>query len=185
MSLLVKGASLRAHVNWLRRENKLEAVYGRLPEATRRLVDDLPLASTWVDFADWEPFLRALEAVVGLDGVLRMSRDTLHQDSFMSPLRPMLAGVLRLFGTSPATLYRHLDEMVKSNVKGMKFVFEDETERSGIMRVSYDVDHEVPGCVFVSCQAALETVIELCGARGVVAPPERTGPATVRFRIRW
>jgi hypothetical protein len=185
MSVLVKGASLRAHIGWLRRENKLELVRARVPMTTQRLIDDPPLPSTWLDSRDVEPLLCALEAIDGRAGVLRMARDAMHEDSFMARLRPMLAGVVRLFGTSPATLFRHLHDLVKSSVQGMSFEYLAESERAGVMEVRYAVDGEVPGCTFVSCMAALESLLELCGVNGVVGEPQRVGPAAARFRITW
>jgi hypothetical protein len=184
MSLLVKGATVRAHLKWLAKDGKLEAVLQRVPPETAALIRNPPLASTWIDSQVMEPMMCALEELGGKAAILRMSRDELRED-LMTPLRPMIAGVLRLFGTSPATIYGRLNDMVKTTVRGMEFKFQSLSERSGSMEVRYDVEREIPTCMFVSCMAALEMVPELCGHRGRVGEPERLGPAVARFDVSW
>jgi hypothetical protein len=181
----VKAGSLRAQVQWLRRENKLDTILARVPPKTAALMKEPPLASSWIDSKDIEPMLCAIESVDGHAGVLRMSRDSLRQDSFLQPLRPMLTGVLRLFHASPATLYRHMNDMVKTSVRGMDFAYHEEGATAGGMEVRYASDDEIPFCMFVSCMAALEMVLELCGVRGTVSEPVRLGPAQARFHISW
>jgi hypothetical protein len=180
----VKAASFRAHVKWLTREHKLEAVLARVPPAVAQLMRNPPLASTWIDSQLIEPILVALQELEGTQGVLRMSREELRAD-LIAPLRGMIAGMLRLFGTSPAAVYPRMNDMVKTSVRGMDFRFTQEFERTGVMVVHYEVEREIPLCMFVSCTAALEMVLELCGVHGRVGDPERVDRATVRFRISW
>jgi hypothetical protein len=183
MGLEVKAASLRAHLKWLARENRLEAVLAKVPPAVAKLARDPPLPSTWLDVQLVEPILCALQELDGTQAVLRMARDELRAD-IIAPLRGLIGGVLRLFGTSPATVYARMNDMVKTQVRGMDFRFEPR-ERSGVMEVGYDVQREIPSCLFVACTAALEMVLELCGVQGRVGDPERLDRATVRFRISW
>jgi hypothetical protein len=184
VSLEVKAATLRAHLKWLEKENRLEAVLARVPPAVATLARNPPLNSTWIDSLKIEPLMIALQELDGTQAVLRMSRDELHAE-LIAPLRGMISGVLRLFGTSPATVYARLNDMVKTSVRGMDFKFEHTFDRAGIMIVRYDVDREIPHCMFVSCTASLEKVLDLCSVRGRVSDPERVDHATARFRISW
>jgi hypothetical protein len=184
MAFTVKAASLRAYVAWMGRAGQLDAVVARVPPASAQLLLDPPLVSTWIDARELEPILCALDAIEP-GAVLRMTRESLREDTFLSLLRPMLAAVLRLFGASPATLYRHMNELVQTSVRGMDFAFRSDGERAGVVQVAYDVDGEVPSCMFASCQAALELVPHLCGLRGVVGEPERLSPSAVRFAVAW
>jgi hypothetical protein len=184
MGFEVKAASLRAHIKWLVRENKLEAVLARVPPSIAALARDPPLASTWMDAQLIEPLMVALAELEGTQAVLRMSREELRAD-LMLPLRGMIAGVLRLFGTSPASVYAHMNDMVKTSVRGMDFRFERQFDRAGLMVVHYDVDREIPFCMFVSCTASLEMVLELCAEHGRVGYPERVSGTAARYRISW
>ena len=184
MGFEVKAASLRAHVKWLAREKKLEAVLARVPPAVAELARNPPLASTWIDSLQIEPIMNALQELDGTQAVLRMSREELRAD-LIAPLRGMISGVLRLFGTSPATVYPRMNDMVKTSVRGMDFRFDRQFDRAGVMEVGYDVEREIPFCMFVSCTAALEMVLELCSVQGRVSDPERIDRATARFRISW
>jgi hypothetical protein len=184
VSFEVKAATLRAHVKWLLREGKLEAVMARVPPEVAELARDPPLASTWIDYQRIEPIMVALAEIEGTQAVLRMSRDELKAE-LTTPLRHMISGVLRLFGTSPATVYGRLNDMVKTSARGMDFQFEPQFDRAGVMTVRYDVEREIPFCMFVSCVASLEKVLELCGVHGRVGDPERVNHSTARFRINW
>jgi hypothetical protein len=185
MSFLVKAASLRAYVAWLRRQGKLSAVMARVPPASAQLLASPPLVSSWIDARDIEPILCALEELDGAGAVLRMTRESLREDSFLTLLRPMLTAMLRLFGASPATLYRHMNDLCKTSVRGMDFAFRADGERAGTVDVSYAVEREIPSCMFLSCKAALELVPDLCGLRGAVGDPERLSPSAVRFLVAW
>jgi hypothetical protein len=184
MSLMVKGGAIRSKVEWLSKEKKLEAVLARVPAQTAALMRTPPLGSTWVDSHDIEPILCAIEALDGKAGVLRMSRETLRAD-IVPPLRSMISGILRLFGTSPATAFGHMNDLAKTSVRGMEFHYTAASEHSGVMDVYYDADREIPMCMFVSCRASLEMVFELCGVDGSISDPNRLGPAKARFRMAW
>jgi hypothetical protein len=184
MSFEVKGASLRAHIKWLAREKRLDAVLERVPPPVAELARNLPLASTWIDAQLIEPIMQALQELDGTQAVLRMSREELRAD-LIAPLRGMISGILRLFGTSPASVYPRMNDMVKTSVRGMDFHFERQFDRAGVMEVRYDVEREIPFCMFVSCTAALEMVLELCGVVGRVGDAERVDRRTARFRISW
>jgi hypothetical protein len=184
MSFLIKGSTLRAQVKWLTRERKLDAVLQRVPPTTAELIHNPPLASTWIDARYVEPILSSLEAAEGTAAVLRMAREKMR-DELLPPLRSMLTGVLRLFGATPATLYRRMNDLVKTSAQGMEFSYTASSEQSGVMEVRYLVEREVPSCTFVACMAALEAPFELCGVEGTVSDPERTGPTSARFRITW
>jgi hypothetical protein len=175
---------LHANLDWLRKEGKLQAVMERVPPATRELMRNPPHPSVWIDARDLEPILRALEASDGNEAVLRMAREKLRA-SILPPLWPMISAVMRFFGMSPTRMLRHLDVIVCPTTQGMEFKYKPLTLHSGVMDVLYLVEREIPTCMFISCMAPLELILELCGVDGTVSPPERIGPSSTRFQIAW
>jgi hypothetical protein len=184
MSLLYKAGSLHANLAWLRKEGRLQAVMEHVPAPTLALMRNPPHANTWIDGRDIEPILCALEALDGNDAVLRMAREKLRT-SILPPLLPMVSAVMRFFGTSPARMLRHVDDFVWPATQGMEFKYKPVTADSGIMDVHYRVERAIPMCMFISCMAPLELMLELCGVSGTVSEPERIAPASARFRIAW
>jgi hypothetical protein len=179
----VKGATLRSYLHWLQREHKVEEVRLRVPPSTAALMRDPPLPGTWVDGMELVRLLTALQAVAGMEGVRRCGRDTLQD---MLPIhRTLVTGLMRLFGTSPATLFARVDELVKSAAEGIHYAFAPTGERSGTMVVSYTAAGELPMCVFVNGMTVLELLFVLVGVSGTVGEPERRGATAAAYQLRW
>jgi hypothetical protein len=179
----VKGTALRSYIHWLEREHKLDAILARVPASTAALIRDPPLPGTWVDGMDLVHMMEALAAIDGLDGVRRCGNQTLQD---MVPRhRTLITGLLRLFGTSPATLFRHVNELVKTSAEGITYVYWPKSERSGTMEVRYNVPGELPMCTFINGMTLFQIIFALVGIPGTVGEPERRGPAAVSYALSW
>jgi len=179
----VKGATLRSYLHWLQRERKIDEVLARVPPSTAALLREPPLPGTWIDGMELVRLMIAVQAVAGIDGVRRSGRDTLHE--MLPRHRTLVTGLMRLFGTSPATLFSHVDELIKSGVEGIHYAYSATGERSGTMLVSYAVAGELPLCVFVNGLSVLQLLFALVGVQGTVGEPERRGPTTAAYQLRW
>jgi hypothetical protein len=133
---------------------------------------------------DVAPIVNALDEIGGYPAVRKMSREVLAE-TVLPTVRPVVSAVLRLFGTSPETLFRRYHEMLKTSMTGIKTSYTPVTPNSGTFELQYLTDHEVPICNFVAFMASLEIALELCGVRGSVSDPERRGPARVVYHIKW
>jgi hypothetical protein len=182
--VLVKAATPRAYIKWLTREKKFDAVLARVPPETAALMREPPLPSTWVVSAHVEPIVVALDAVGGRIAVRRMAHDVLHED-LLPPLHSATSALLRLFGTSPATLYARIDDLARTTIKGMQFKYRVLDNRAGVMRISYDVTYEIADCVFDALIATLESITQMCGVKGVIGDPKRVAPNSAEYLIRW
>ncbi len=76
--------------------------------------------------------VRAYLKVLGRAGMLEQvaarlparwfSRESLKE--MMPLLAPMVTGVLRLIGTSPSTVFKRMNDLVKSNIRGVDYRWE-------------------------------------------------------------
>jgi hypothetical protein len=180
----LKASTLRAYTKWLARERKLEDVLKRVPDATVEVARNPPLASTWIENEHLERLVAAVAATEGKPGVLRMARD-IARGELAPPLRPLASAVLRLFGTSPATIYRRLNDVVRTTCSGIAFNYRELGPREGVMEIRYIDEREISIWAFVASVPTLEAVLELCGAQGTVADPIRTGPNSATYQIQW
>ena len=179
----VKGATLRSYLHWLQREHKVDEVLARVPPSTAALMREPPLPGTWVDGMELVRMMMALQAVAGLDAVRKCGHDTLQE--MLPRHRTLISGLMRLFGTSPATLFAHVDELVKSTAEGIHYVYTPAGERAGTMVVSYTVTGELPMCVFINGASVLQLLFALVGVTGTVGEPERRSPTAAAYSLRW
>jgi hypothetical protein len=180
----IKGLAFRAYVTWLQREKKIDAIIARLPASTAALVKEPPLPGAWIEGVDMVRIVSAIEMVAGIEAVRRCGRETIED---MLPKHHMLVtGLLRLFGATPATLFRRVNDLVRTSVEGMSYTYTPTEERAGVMEVRYSVPGELPMCAFVNGMTLFMVLFRLAGIpNGYIGDPERRGPATVAYQLRW
>lgn len=180
----VKASVFRAYVAWLERESRLEAVVARLSPQTAHLVERPPLASTWMHSGPLDEIVEQIEAVAGLDGVKRASESILREQ--MVPLLlPMVRNILRIIGATPATIYRHWDDLIRTTMRDVTWSWSPTSDTAGVLTVTYDKAVKVHLRTYLSVLAALEQALLVAGAKGVVSDPTPVGDNTARFEIRW
>jgi hypothetical protein len=164
-------------------DDRRDAVMARVPPETAALLANPPLATVWIDFAHMIHITHAIEMIGGMPAV----RDFIKRaiDDAKGPHLRVLQGLLRLFGTSPATIFKRMNEMVKHTIENNTYTYVSTGERSGTMDVHWLMDGEVPTCMFVGPSVTLHEIFDACGAKGIVGPAERLGPTAARFQLRW
>jgi hypothetical protein len=179
----LKASTLRSYVAVLVKDHRRDAVLARVPPETAALMVDLPLATSWIDFKHIMHITQAVEALTGLPGVRDFHRKAV--DDAKGPHIRILEGVLRMFGMSPAVVFKRLNDIVKHTIENNVYSYRATSDRSGVMEVSWLLDYEVPSCMFHGMSATLQTILDTCGVKGVVGIPERSGPAAARYVIQW
>lgn len=180
----VKASVFRAYIKWIEREGKLAVILPRLTPDTAKLVKTPPLASTWMRSAPLDELVEQIELFGGIEAVKRAGTDTLRDE--MGPvLAPMVKNILRLIGASPATLYRHWDDLVKTAMRDVEWSWRATSDNSGMLAMRYPNGRNVALRTFCSTIAGLEHGLVLCGRRGVVGNPIRTDHNAAEFEIRW
>ena len=148
-----------------------------------RLVASPPLASTWIDWWHVVHITLAVESLAGLEGVREFAGKMINEAK--KPHLRLVEGLLRLFGTSPATIFRHMNEIVKHTIENQEFIYKPISDRAGVMEMRYLTDAEVPHCIHVSAIATLQATLDACGVAGVISPPESIGVNRVTYKIQW
>src|SRR4051812_13135463 len=117
----VKGLAFRCYVGWLQREKKTDAVIARLPASTAALLRDPPLPGAWIDGMDMVRIVSAIEMVAGLEAVRRCGRETI--EDLLPKHHTLVTGLLRLFGATPATLFRRVNDLIRTSVEGISYTY--------------------------------------------------------------
>jgi hypothetical protein len=179
----LKASTLRSYVSVLAKDGQRDAVLAHVPPETATLIADPPLATTWVDFMHVVRITQAVEALYGIAGVRDFARKAI--DEAKRPHLRVLEAVMRLFGVSPATVFKRLNDVIKHTIENNIFSYSPTSDRSGVIEVRWLVDYEVPTCMFIGAATTFQVIFESCGVRGLVGAPQRLGPGAARFRLQW
>ncbi len=180
----VKGAALRAYIKQLERKEWMAAVSAQVSDETRALFAAPPPSSSWMDAAPIEDLMAAVEKLHGEDAVRALSHDA--QNDLIPIYRPILEGVLRIFGASPATMYARMELLTRTALRGVEYAWHEASPRSGDLEVRFVARRELPRRAFVSFIASFQVILELCGKKGTVSLPEVNRDGTgARYHIEW
>ncbi len=131
----VKGAALRAYIKELERKGWLDAVSAKISPEARAAFAAPPPASSWMDAAPIEELMGVVEALHGEQSVRALSHGA--QKDLVPVLRPVIEGVLRIFGASPATMYARMELLTRTSLRGVEFGWEAASPESGTMEVRF------------------------------------------------
>lgn len=183
----VKCSVLRGYVTVLGRSGELAQLRAQVSAATRALLDDPPPTSTWLEPG---PIDELADAVVGRGGpaaARKLAREGLSL-TVLPLVRPVIESMLRLFGATPATIFRRVGTIGGTTMRGVAFEYQASSEREG--QIEADVyDSELCLSRFYRFAGAFELMGELCDKRVRVEEPEllplQSWGSRARFRVRW
>lgn len=179
----LKASTFRSYVGILVKDGRRDAVMALVPRETAALMADPPLPGSWMDLQHTIFMTVAVEKLAGMAGVRDLARR--GTDDARKPYMGVVESVLKLFGTSPATLFKRMNLLVSSFIEGIDYRYTAETERSGTMDIEWATDLEIPTCVFFGQIPSLQALLDACGAKGIVSAPERLASNKARYRIKW
>ena len=182
-AMRLKAATFRSYVGTLERDGKRDAVMALVPPETAALMIAPPLAGSWMDMRHMGDIIHAVERIGGLTAVRDFARKAVNDAR--KPYMGVVEGVLKLFGTSPATLLKRMNSLVRSFIEGVDYRFIPISERSGTLEIEWATDLEIAMSEFVAQVPTLQTLLDACGVKGIVGSPERLGPNRARFHIQW
>jgi hypothetical protein len=137
-----------------------------------------------MDAGPIEDMIGALAALRGLDAVRAVTRAG-QETGGLTILRPVLTGLLRLFGATPSTLFSRFGELTKTELRGVRFQWVSETPRSGGLTVTYPRPH-TPRHAFIGMESGCWLTLDVCGVKGHVADTELSPDgASGIIRVRW
>jgi len=179
----LKAMTFRSYVSILGRDGKREAVIALVPPDTAALIASPPLAGSWMDLRHILNITEAVEKLGGMNAVRELSRRGTEESR--KPYMGVVEMVLKLFGTSPATLLKRMNTLVSSFIEGVDYRYVSGNERSCVMEMAWAADYEIPMSVFVSQIPTFQTLLDACGVKGIVGQPERVSANKARYLIQW
>jgi hypothetical protein len=149
---------------------------------TRTLMRDLPLQTVWLDGIVIEDLINAVESVRGMEAVRIVTRK--GQMAIVPVLRPIIGGLLRLFGASPATLFSRLHQFSSNHTRGPELTWKPESDHAGELHVTFPHRKNASRNMFVGFESGMHNIFELCDKEGTVEEARILG-ATGIIRAHW
>ena len=133
----------------------------RVPPAVGRLMDRPPLPVSWMPAVAFQFIFRALDDLVDEETFARMAHDSVVKGPLVR-MKPVVEGILRLFGASPEAFLRRTGPVMETQVRGMTFELEHFEPGLATLRVVYDHLEDPPDSAFDYWRAVMEINFELC-----------------------
>jgi hypothetical protein len=183
---LAKAGFLRGYIDYLRTAGLMDAVRERVSPDTRALLDDPPLASHWCSVRHTHQIIEAVGALGGAAAVRSMARHGAHSSTWVV-LRPVLQGMLRMFGGSPRSLISRADLALRNTSRGIRISYQERSATSCGMEYRSSSVRWTP-MTAEAWAGGCESVLEFCGADGAVVVEEISdegNDSVVRVGISW
>lgn len=134
----VNGSVLRAYVDHVRSLGLEAEVRARLSAKALEKVDKPPLMLSWFDSRLTDEISDAVSALRGREAAREMGRQMTGK-SIARLLRPLIAGSMSLFGSTPANLFSRMETFSSLMVRNAKFAWQPTGESSGTMTLEHGV----------------------------------------------
>jgi hypothetical protein len=178
-----KGSTLRGYLKAIEALGIRSAIEPLLPPRTAAMFDDPPLPTEWCTL---EPLVDLLDAVrrnSGASMVRQVARKNFEQ-SMSSLLRPVLQGLLGVFGSSPHILLERIDMIIRNSGRGVTCVYTQVTPRSGTVLVRYTAP--VDPVLWDAWAGLGEALVAICDVQPVVrVRSSRENNREAEFSLSW
>ena len=182
-----KASSVRGIVEVLRRERTFDQVLNSVSADSRELMLHPPAASAWIPSTRVEPIMDAVLACSGPNACRRVVRDAslLVQVPMMTS---MLSGLLRVFGSTPHTLYMRVHDQMKLIRRGCHADYMRVGEKACRLRVTFLAQSVVSQSTALGLAGGLEIPLLVTNVRGTVSDPIKVTSSRddcYDFEIAW
>jgi hypothetical protein len=185
--LLVKGSYLRAYGATLKKLGLYDAVFATVSPRVREALASPPPASVWVDYGIGIEIFTAVEQLKG-KAALRSFAHEATLSGIAPFMQNLIQGMMRLFGVSPATIFRNMNKLVRQTSRSGEFTYAATSDSSGIVTMTVTGHRDVPSSLFTASAGGLEVTFDSCGVIGHVQDPimkENGLNNTADYRVSW
>jgi hypothetical protein len=186
----LKGVLVRQFRGWVVERGLLDRTRSKLPSEFADALDSDVFVTDWIDFRVMGAIIYGLESVTSPQTVFDAMR-AVSRTGTVPRIQPILDGIVRLFGLSPAALFSRMNLINRATTRGIETAWSPRGEREGVISMTFDGPVDPPSPWGLYSSAALnawagtaQTVFDVCDVRGTVTP----SPAkerVVELRAQW
>ena len=179
----VAAMLLRGYISLFESHGYMDRMRPKMSPALAAVVARPPLPITWVDSGILYELLQVAGEATSYETIRQCGFENTSQQTGMMVL-PMLRTLLRLWGASPATLFKNAGSVITVQVKGTRLEYKPETDHSGVMEI--DPGRVVNEFVWAGWEGMFLYAYEVAGVQGEVARTQvLDGGRRGRVALRW
>jgi hypothetical protein len=180
----VKGAVLRSQIAALERLGWLDEVRADVDPVTRKLLESPPSLVDWIPVARSVAIVDSIARRRSLDDVV-MFGTAGSARVIDTTLKPIIQGILSVFGVEPHRLFARSDIVLKAMFRGAVSRYIETGPSSGDFELKIAVDG-LSAAYWAMWRGTLLHAFPLCACEGTIGAPALSESNTVaRFDIRW
>lgn len=177
---------MRGFVAYIRERGWTDDVLQRVPPSACAIIETPPLPTEWVFARDMAAIADAVQHIAGLEAVHEMGHQATQRGLF-ALMQPVLRGILRVFGRTPAAVFAKADLVMQRSSRGYEFAYEPRSERSGTIRItSEDLREDAASCeIWAGGYEAVYAVCDVTGRVSVVDIAPAGRGSRVELSASW
>lgn len=174
---------VREYIDLFERRGVMAKIRPKMSPALAAFVAHPPLPIVWVDGALFYELLGEAGEATSYDAIRQFAVE--HTSEQIGPkVLPMLRALLRLWGATPATIFKNLGSVTSVQSKGTRFSYTPETETSGVIEL--DPGMVVNPFVYAGWEGILMFAYEVAGVKGELGKTQLIdGGRRGRITARW
>ncbi len=179
----VAAMLVRGYIDLFERRGVMEKIRPKMSPELAAFVARPPLPVTWVDATLFYEMLTQAGEATSLEAIRQFAIENTSQQAGPM-LLPMLRTLLRLWGATPATIFKNTASVVGVQSKGTRFTYTPETDTSGVIDIE-------PGMVmspyvYAAWEGVFMFAYEVAGVKGEVSRTEvLEGGRRGRVAVKW
>src|SRR5262249_46375620 len=130
----VAAMMFRSYLSMFESRGLLEKLRPKMTPSLAAIVARPPFPVAWVESGLLYEMLELAGDATSYDDIRQIAYENTSQQTGQM-IVPMLRTLLRLWGTTPATIFKNMSSVVSVQVKGTKLVYVPETDTSGVMEI--------------------------------------------------
>lgn len=181
-----KAGAWRSFLQVLQERDLFDRVRAGVPREVQAFMDAPPIPVAWMPAICFHHSFVVLQDVITTDELVEIAHDSVVKGP-MRPMKPVIEGILRIFGTSPTAFLKRVPDLLMTQMHGVQFSVLELRENEATIEAHYEHLHDVTDFGFDYWRGVLQITFELC-RKPVRSQVERIDDARANraiVRLRW
>lgn len=180
-----KASAWAGLMSALKAKGFYDRVLVEVPDEVAALMKHPPTGGAWMPAVAFSYVFVALRGTIDDARMLDLANASILRGP-MRAMKPMVEGMLRLFGTSPLAFFRRLPKIMAQQLQGVTFELVEEQETEVVVEIRYHFVSGLPREAFVYWDGVQRGTFDICGVTpkqcSMTVDPDASA---ARYHYRW
>ncbi|MEM7151844.1 MAG: hypothetical protein AAF799_03335 [Myxococcota bacterium] len=180
-----KASAWKGLVSALEQKGLHDQVLAKVPEAVAKLMQHPPTGGAWMPAVAFSYVFVALHGTLDDEQMRAVASSSILRGP-MKTMKPMVEGMLRLFGTSPLAFFRRLPKIMAQQLQGVTFDLVEAQDTEVLVQVRYHYVRGLPREAFVYWDGVQRSTFDICGVGPTHCSMKiESEDSSARYHYRW